>query len=136
MAGNGAGALELAVVVRAAQLLERGCERVVELGPLAGQQVVVERLAQQRVAEHEAVVLPGHEHLLGDCLAQRAGESIALDPGHPRDRLVVKPAAGRDGARDQASIVRQALDPQQERVAEARGAAPRPSSPAASSSSV
>ena len=42
-----------------------------QLDPLAGQQVVVHRLAQQRVTEEQRAVVTGDEHLLGDRLPQR-----------------------------------------------------------------
>ena len=80
VAGDRRGSLELAVIVGAAALLERARQREVQLAALAGQQVVVQRLAQQRVAEAEAPVVAGDQHLLGDRLAQRGLQRVAA-PG-------------------------------------------------------
>ncbi len=56
--------LGLVVAVLARLALERARQSQVELGTLARQQIVVERLAQQRMTEDEAVVLVGDQHLL------------------------------------------------------------------------
>ena len=45
---------------------------------LAREQVVVQRLAQQRMAEAEPLVVVGDQNLLGERLAQRRLERVAL----------------------------------------------------------
>ena len=52
-------------------LLQRRGERTVELGALPGQQLVVDRLAQQRVAERVAVARARDDDVARDGLAQR-----------------------------------------------------------------
>ena len=80
MAGDRRGPLQLAVIVGTAALLELARQRDVQPAALTGQQVVIEGLAQQRVAEAEEPVGAGYEHLLGDRLAQGVLERVAA-PG-------------------------------------------------------
>ena len=125
MPGDRCGQLGLLLVVVHAPRLERMRQRLVQLAALAREEVVVQRLAQQRVAEHQPVVLRRDQHLLGDRLAQRRLQRLGIDAGDRADRRLVEPAAGGDRARGPLGLGGQALDPQQERVAEAlrRGAA-------------
>ena len=51
--------------------LQRACDRAVQLGALAGQQVVVDDLAQQHVAERVAVAVVDGDDVAGDRVAQR-----------------------------------------------------------------
>ena len=64
--GDGGGPL---VVERPVLRLERPRQRQVQLGALARQEVVVDGLAQQRVAQHVALAL-GHDDVARDRLAQ------------------------------------------------------------------
>jgi hypothetical protein len=98
--------------------LQVGGQRRVQRAPLAGQQIVVQRLAQQGVAEPEAALVIGDDDLLGDRLAQRGEQRLAVQAGERLERRLIERAAERQRARG------------------ALGVAPRPSSPAASSSSV
>ena len=67
--------------------------------PLAGQQVVVHRLAEQRVPEGVARALR-HQHVHLDRLAQRLLEHARLDSGGSRQQAVGDPAAGDAGRPD------------------------------------
>ena len=96
-----------------------------QFAALAGEQIVVQRLPQERVAEAEAPVVAGHEHLLGDGLAQRRLDRFALEARDVGERRLVERAPDRDRARDLLRRLRQPLDPHQERVTQAlRGGAP------------
>ena len=125
MAGDRGRQLDALVVLVIGAVLERAGEREVKLAPLAGKQVVVQRLAQQRVAEAQAGRLARHQHLLGDRLAQRHVQRFGLDPAHLGDHRLVERAAGGDHAGRRLRVGRQPLDPQHERVAQAlRGRSP------------
>jgi hypothetical protein len=113
------GELHLPVVTVGHPRLERARKLEMKLPSLSGQQVVVQGLAQQRVSKEQAVVLAGHEHLLGDRFAKRRVECLALDPGYPRDRRLVEAAADGDRPGGSLGILRETLDPQDEGVAEA-----------------
>jgi hypothetical protein len=75
-------------------LLERLREGRVQLGPLTGEQVVVDRLAGERVAE--GVPAPGvvdDQELVLDGLAERAVEVGLRQRGDDRQQPVGRPAA-------------------------------------------
>ena len=105
---------------------ERLGEGPMEPLPLAGQEVVVGGLLEQRVTERVVAVdrrrrPPGHQHLAADGRPQRVeqvGSSIA---GDPREEVVVDPPAG-DGrdADDGLGALRQADDAREEHLAERR----------------
>ena len=65
------------VVERPVLRLERPRQRQVQLGALARQEVVVDGLAQQRVAEHVAVAL-GDDDVARDRLAQPVAQRARL----------------------------------------------------------
>ena len=69
-----------------------------QLAALAGEQIVVQRLAQERVPEREPVVVARHQHLLGDRFAQRRLERLRVDAGDRTDHRLVEAAADRDRA--------------------------------------
>ncbi len=98
MAGDRRRQLDAVIVLVVRAILERPSQREVQLASLARQQVVVHRLAQQRVTEAQAGRLAGHQHLLGDGLAQRHVQRIGLDPAHLGDHWLVERAAGGDHA--------------------------------------
>jgi hypothetical protein len=106
---------------RSPSFLERAGERQMELWALAREQIVVHGLSQQRVAEAEPAVLPRHQDLLGHRLAERLVQGVGLDPGDLRDRHLVEGAAGRNRPRGRLGVVREALDPQHERVPQRLG---------------
>ena len=81
------------------------------------------------MAEVQARVVAGLEHLLGDRLAQRGVECFVLDLGYVRDRALVERATDRDHARGLLAGLGQPLDPQHERVAEALGGGAAPVEP-------
>jgi hypothetical protein len=100
----------------------------VQLDPLAGQQLGVDRLGQQRVAEHVAVAAAGlgQQQLLVDRLAQplqqllvvHAGDRCQQRPGHAR--------AGRGGhAQQLLGAVAQPHQPGQQHLPQAGGQHPR-----------
>jgi hypothetical protein len=65
-----AGRQPRAATLRLHAVLERPGQREVQLGVLAGQQVVVDDLAQQRVAEGVVALVVGGDHVAGGRLAQ------------------------------------------------------------------
>ena len=106
-----------------------------QLGALAGQQVVDDDLAQQRVAERVAALLVGDHELGGDGLAHRVAQRARVDPGGLGEERVVQPPAGREHPqRSCASADSRSI----RSISASRsvgGSEPRPSVPAASSSS-
>ena len=121
---------------RRGRLLERARQRAVQLGALAGQQVVVHRLAQQRVAQRVAVAVE-HDDLAGDRLAQRLAQRAPVEPGDLGEHRVVEPGRRRTArARPPARRRRAARSAARARPRGSAGARRSPSSPAASSSSV
>ena len=100
--------------------LERAGEREVQLRALAGQQVVGDDLAQQRVAEGVAALLVGDDELRGGGLPQRLAQRARIDPGGLGEHGVIEPAAGGEQPQQLLGRTRQALDPQHQRVAQRR----------------
>jgi len=78
VAGHRGCSLELTLVAVAARPLQVARQREMKLTALAGQQVVVEGLAQQRMAELKALVRARDEQLLGHRLAKRELEALAV----------------------------------------------------------
>ena len=118
-------------------VLERAGEREVQLGVLAGQQVVVDDLAQQRVAEGVVALVVDRHHVAGRGLAQGLAQRAGLQAATPR------PAArgpGCDRRRSRAGPPgRPAGSASMRTISASRsvgGSSPRPSRPAARSSSV
>ena len=116
--------------------LQRAREREVQLGALARQQVVDHDLAQQRVAEGVAALLVGDHELRRDGLAHRVAQRPRVDARGLGEQLVVQPPARRQHA---AAVSCASPDSRSIRSISASrsvgGSAPRPSVPAASSSS-
>ncbi len=95
-------------------------QRRVQPGPLAGQQVGVDRLAQQRVPERVALLAVGGEQLVSDRLADRRLVLGGRQPGRFHDQLVVHPAAAhRGGAQRLLRRHRQLLHPGHEQRGQA-----------------
>ena len=92
-----------------------------QLDALAGEEVVVQRLAQQCVTEAETAVFVGLEHLLGDGLAQRGVQRAMFDAGGLADHRLVQGPADGDDPGGALGHFGQALDPQHECVAQALG---------------
>jgi hypothetical protein len=101
--------------------LERLRERPVQLGPLARQQVVLDDLAQQRVAEGVAALGIGDDDLAGDRLAQPFVQLAPLDAGGVLEQAVVEPAPDREHAQQLGRRRREALDAHHQRVAKRGG---------------
>ena len=100
--------------------LERMRRGQVKLRALAGQQIVVEHLAQEGVAEGVAPGVVDDDDLGGDRLAYRYRELGGGDPGAVGEQLVARPAGNREQAQQLLAVGRQALDPEQERLPQAR----------------
>ena len=133
MIGDRRGDLRVRALVE--PVLQRTRQRQVQLGPLAGEQVVLDDLAQERVAEPvDAIVLNDHDVTV-DGLAQRVAQGPRLEPARLLEQRMVEQLA--DG--DEPQQLRAGSDSRSTRSISASrsvsGAAPRPSSPAASSSS-
>ena len=130
--GGQVGALALALDA----LLERARERGVHLGALARQQVVVDDLAQQRVAEARSCRRQRDRDLAADGLAQRLEQLGGLQAAPAREQLVGRALAGEPAQQ----LLRAERDSRSTRSISASrsvgGSAPRPSSPAARISSV
>src|SRR5207302_1911939 len=71
-------------------------EREVQLATLPRQEVVVQGLAQERMAEEESAVVAGHQHLLGHGLAKRPVQLLVSDSGQLCQGVLVEPASRRD----------------------------------------
>ena len=97
---------------------QRGEPRV-QPGPLPGQQVVVDRLAQQRVPEGVAVRAVGDEQLVRDRLAHRLVVAALGQRGRGPDQVVGRaPAGHRRRAQHQLGRVGHPLHPGHEQRGE------------------
>ena len=101
--------------------------RRVQPDPLAGQQVVVDRLAQQRVPEGVAALV-GDQDVGLDRAAQAGVERRAIEPGGRGEHVVGDPAPGdARGARHLAGGVVEPVEAHEEHVGElGRDPAPGP----------
>ena len=93
----------------------------VQLGALAGQQVVVDDLAQQDVAERVAVAVVDGDDVAGDRVAQRGPQRRVVEDLELLQQRVVGGLGDRERADDLLGRLRQPLDADHQRVAEARG---------------
>ena len=116
-------------------VLERARQRQVHVRPLARQQVVDHDLAQERVAEHVAALLVGDDELGGDGLAQGVAQRARVDAGGGGEDLVVEPAARREHAQRLLRVGERRSIRSISASRSVGGSEPRPSVPAASSSS-
>jgi hypothetical protein len=98
--------------------LQPARERQVERGALARQQVVLDDLAQQRVAEPVAVVVAGDQDVALDRLAQPIAQRLPLEPAGRGQQGIVGPLG--DGHEPQQLLRRlgQPLHAQHQRVAQ------------------
>ncbi len=107
---------------RAGALLEPVAERLgepqVQRRPLAGQQVVVDHLAQQRVPEPVPAVLTGEQDVALDRLAQRVAQRALVEAADLGEHRVLEPLADGHDAQDLLRGLGEALDPQHQRVAQ------------------
>ena len=103
--------------------LDRARERHVELAALARQQVAVDRLAQECVAELVGAVVAGlDEHVVTDGLAQAVEQVRLGQVGDGHEQAVLRAPACRGGnADDFLSRRGECLGPQEERVAQRLG---------------
>ncbi len=99
-------------------VLERAGEREVQLGVLAGQQVVVDDLAQQRVAELVAPALVGDDHVRLGRLAHDRAQLGGAEAAGLREHAVRQPAPGRQHAQRLLRRLAEPLDPHHQRVAQ------------------
>ncbi len=105
VAGDHRSQLEVTVTVGGVRL-ERHCQRQMPFAALAGEQIVVQGLAQQCMAKAEALLLLGDQNLLGERLAERHLRRVPIGAGDGRDRLLVERAADGDSARRPLGIGR------------------------------
>ena len=115
-----AGADPRAVAARLDAALERAGEREVQLGVLARQQVVVDDLAQQRVAEAVQAVLAGDDQVAGGGLAQRDAQVGRVELAGVGEQRVVGPLGDREQPQDLLGGLGQALRAEHQRVAQRR----------------
>ena len=115
--GLGAQVDALALVLHGP--LQRPRDRAVLLGPLTRQQVVVDNLAQQRVAEAVAAVGVRDRNLAADGLAQPLAQLARLEPCEATEQVVVERLAGQP-AQHLLGRLREPLHAQHERVAQRR----------------
>jgi hypothetical protein len=134
--GDRGGELELIVRDSAESLLEVTRESQMQLAALAGQEVVVEGLAQQRVAKAELPFAVGYQDLLGQRIAQPGLRRSLVQSGQGGDRRLAEGPPDGDRAGNSLGVGREAFDPHQKSVAQALGCGSATSSPTASSSSV
>jgi hypothetical protein len=116
--GDLGGELGVGGAVHAA--LERPCEREVQLGALARQQVVVHDLAQEGVAEGVLAVLGHDDDVTRDGLAQGLAQHAGVQARGLRQRGVVQPAPGREQPQDLLRGLGEGLDADHERIAQRR----------------
>jgi hypothetical protein len=91
-------------------------EPAVQLAALAGQQLVVDGLADQRVPEHEALGV-GQQHVGGDRGPQRPGQPGVVLPGDRGQQRVPDPVAGRARDPDQLlGVLRQPPYPRHQQI--------------------
>jgi hypothetical protein len=69
----------------------------VQPAALAGQQLGVDRLAQQRVPEDVGIARVGHQHVVGDGIAQGLVELVVGQLRHGREQIVLDPTPGDRG---------------------------------------
>ena len=103
--------------------LERAGEREVQLGVLAGEQVVVHDLAQQRMAELVAAARVGHDHVRLRRLADDRPQLGRAEPARLREHRVGQHAPRGEHAQHVLRRIAQALDAHHQRVAQ-RGREP------------
>ena len=118
-ASRGRGRLPGARLAAGHRRVQGARERAVQLGALTGKQVVVHRLAQQRVTQRVAVAVEDHD-VARDRLAQPVAQGGPLEPGHLGEHRVVERAAGRQHADHLLRGLPEPLDPQRQRGGEAR----------------
>ena len=109
--------------VSATWRLERARQRQVQLGVLAREQVVVDDLAQERVAELVAPAGVGHDHVRLGGLAHDGAQLGAAQPAGVGEHVVRQDARGREQPQHLLGGLAQALDPHHQRVAQ-RGRQP------------
>jgi hypothetical protein len=117
--GDRGGQVDAEAVAVGARL-ERAGQAQVDRRALAGQQVVVDDLAQQRVAEAIAALGADDEDVVGDRLAQRLVQRRVLEPGRGGEQLVVELLADGDDAQDLLRRRREPLDADHQRIAQRR----------------
>ena len=110
-----------AAPLRLHAVLERPGQREVQFGVLAGQQVVVDDLAQERVAEGVVALVVGRDDVAGRRLAQGLAQRARLEARGLGQQRVVQAATGRDHAQHLLGVLRERLDADHERVAQRRG---------------
>jgi hypothetical protein len=101
------------------RLLQGARDGAVQLGPLARQQVVVDHLAQQRVAEAVAAVGVRDRDLAAHGLAQPLAQLAGVEVGQVAQQVVVQRLAG-EPAQDLLGGFGQPLHAQHQRVAQRR----------------
>ena len=99
-------------------VLERARQRQVQLRVLAGEQVVVDDLAQQRVAELVAAALVGDDHVRLRRLAQRGADLGGVEPARLGEHGVGEHAPGREHPQHLLRRLAEPLDPHHQRVAQ------------------
>ena len=99
--------------------LDRRGDRGMELQPLARQQLVVHRLANEAVAELHDLIGAGQQQVAVDCFPQRSRQIGRLHPGDDRQDVVARGLAGDgDHAEEVPRCGREATDPSQQRLPE------------------
>ena len=93
---------------------------MVQLGALAGQQVVVHDLTEQRVAEAVVAALVGDDDVRLGGLAQRRAQRPTGGVGGLDERVVGERASEREHAKHVLGRLVEALDAHHQRVAKAR----------------
>ena len=101
--------------------LERRGDAAVQLGALAGQQVVGDDLALQGVAEGVRPLAAGHDEVRGDRLAQRLAQRARLQVARLLQQRVVRALGHRQQPQDLLGVLGRALQADHERVAQGRG---------------
>ena len=116
---------EVGRLATAVELAHRLGVRRVQAHAFAGQQVVVDRLAQQCVAEGVLRVAGADEHVGVDGVAQRDLELVLGHRRDPGEQVMGHPLAG--GRRDPDDVARglvEAVEPHEQQVGEVLGQAP------------
>ena len=98
--------------------LERVGQPGVQVAALARQQVAVDRLADQRVAERVGVARGGHQHLVRDRLAQALPQVRGVELGQPGEQGMAHRVLDRDDAHDLLRVGAEPLDAVEQQVAQ------------------
>ena len=117
--GDGGGGLRAGTVVE--MLLQRPRQAQMQLGALGGKQVLLDDLAQERVAESRDAVVLHDQDVRVDGLAQRVAQRARLEVARLLQQAMIEPLPDGDEPQQLPHALGEPLDPQHQRVAQRVG---------------